>query len=53
MSVIHVISVANFWANSAGCFGQFHVALKHIEDLKNLILEEKYNSVMVRGLLLA
>ena len=38
------VSVANFWVNSAGCSGEFHVAFKHFENPENLIfniLKEK------------
>ena len=32
------VSVANFWANSTGCPGEFHVAFKHFQNLKNLMM---------------
>ena len=30
------VSVANFWADSKCCFGEFNGVFKHFEDLKNL-----------------
>ena len=33
-----VFPVANFWLNSTGWSGKFHVAFEHFEDLENLIL---------------
>ena len=34
--VTTVISIANFWVDSTGCSGEFHV-IKHFQDLKKLI----------------
>ena len=37
MSVVS-LSVANFWVNSTGCSGEFHVVFKDLQNLEKLIL---------------
>ena len=36
-----VVSVASFWINSAGFFGEFHVVFEHFERKGDCILKKK------------
>ena len=47
-----VFDVVNFWVNSAGCSGEFHVVVEHFEDISRIsywtFLKRKWPSLPSR-----